>query len=220
MQAQWTQDRDAICRAVARDLVALCASGTQGDSDGSHLILPVIRAGRPRVSEQESRVLFFRALEKHGWYYSVETPTLQTYVQSGERPLSARLNLTVYSARNPLARLVNIELRAHNPHEESLRKDLEKLVREEIYGLWFHTVLNTNRGTLPSLFGKFRRALDRLDAHVGGKPRQIDFAICCLTDRRLVQATLPLGEGRPWAEAVGRLFSSPQSEGWSHLPVA
>ena len=47
------------------------------------LIFADNRAGTRRVSEQEARVLMCVLLEEAGWYYSVETPTAETYQQSG-----------------------------------------------------------------------------------------------------------------------------------------
>lgn len=46
------------------------------------------------------------------------------------------MTLMLQSGRSP----VNVELKAHYCGIESIRKDLEKLIREDTTGVWFHTL--------------------------------------------------------------------------------
>jgi hypothetical protein len=83
------------------------------------------------------------------YFFSVETPTVETYQQKGKTPMSARVDLTLFdSERKPVA---NIELKAHNCRVEDIRKDLEKLLRERTAGMWFYTLYRANGKTLVTL---------------------------------------------------------------------
>ncbi len=172
------------------------------------LIFPKYRDGRVRISEQESKTLFTNTLEESHWFYSVETPTAQTYVQSGTTPLSARTDISLYDNANLSSKLVNIELKAHNPHKESFRKDLEKLVREEIHGLWFHTIENCNKRTLPSIFNKITKAFVDIKPYLKGKHRIILFAFCVLDSKETIFKMIAINDfvDKNWAE-IQRVFT-------------
>ncbi len=91
-------DVRAMAKSVAESLWAIyhCRA------DAPLLILPKKRNRAIRVSEQESKILLSHWLEREGVPYSVETPTVDTYQQKGQSPLSARIDVTVY--RQPEAR--------------------------------------------------------------------------------------------------------------------
>ena len=61
-------------------------------------------------------------------------------------------------------RRLGVEFKAHNPAIALIRKDLEKLLREDCDGLWFHVLQDADSGTLGSLLGKFAEALETLRA--------------------------------------------------------
>ena len=126
-------DTAGVSEDIARQLGAMWADD-RGVRPG--LIFPLTRPSQNlatrdnrRVSEQESRVLLTQWFERHGFYYSIETPTKGIYQQSGTRWLSARTDITVYgsSVPDPSNRVLNIELKAGQPPWESFRKDFEKL---------------------------------------------------------------------------------------------
>ncbi len=177
-----------------------------------HLIFPEYRDKRIRVSEQESKIIFTKVLDQSHWFYSVETPTVQTYVQSGATPLSARTDISLYETSSPSSKLVNIELKAHNTTKENLRKDLEKLLREEIDGLWFHTLENCNSATLPRICKKFMDAFYDLRQYFGGKPRIILVVFCVLETKELINKLIHItgSEKEVW-ETIQKIFSE-QSE--------
>jgi hypothetical protein len=52
-----------------------------------------------------------------------------------------------------------IEFRAHNAPVAAIRRDLEKLLREDCDGLWFHVLEKADSGTLPALIAKFAQAI-------------------------------------------------------------
>jgi hypothetical protein len=129
------------------------------------LILPEKRNKDIRISEQESRILYCGLLNTLNYYYSIETPTEQEYMQLGTKPISASSDLSLYRHDGgALRKVMNVEFKAHNPSFEHIRKDIEKLVREGIPGNWFHTLKSIDNRTLPVLFekmsGSFKKSTD------------------------------------------------------------
>lgn len=162
-----------ISREVA---VQLCDLGTEhafvlGENKPC-LVFPASRqknqgrASSIRVSEAEARLLFSLSLSKRSMPFAIEAPTSQRYSFKGSTAMSARTDLLVYvpatDTPGGLHRDLCVEFKAHNAPPESVRKDLEKLLREGHDGLWFHVLRNIDSGTLGSLFGKFRRALKKM----------------------------------------------------------
>ena len=114
-----------------------------------------------RVSEQESKVIAGIWLRRHHKPFSIETPTNEPYSFRGARGQSALTDVTVYE-RDGVTRLLNIELKAHQPEEESFRKDLEKLLREEVEGMWFHTLETADDSSWRALKRKLRNSYTAL----------------------------------------------------------
>ncbi len=106
-----------------------------------------------RVSEQESKVVAGIWLRHHHKPFSVETPTTEAYSQKGETDQSALTDITVYKD-DGVSRLLNIELKALQPGEEAFRKDLEKLLREKVEGMWFHTLESADMSSWKAIGGK------------------------------------------------------------------
>jgi hypothetical protein len=107
---------------------------------GSRLVFPRYATGRIRVSEQEARFLFAKALENSSLRYSVETPTIELYQQRGLEPSRASLDLTVRDEYGQP--LVNCEFKSggtslKRKDSMAISKDLEKLVQDPGNGLWF-----------------------------------------------------------------------------------
>ena len=133
-------------------------------------------------------------LEEAGWYYSVETPTAETYQQSGTYALSARADLTVHGSRRSGDRILNVEFKAGHPPVEVFRKDLEKLTREGIPGLWFHTLEKATPRTLRPSRGISATPGRLLLEHGSIATHDIHFAICVLDPAILFSTRLTLGE--------------------------
>ena len=151
------------------------------------LVFPRTRNGLIRVSEQEARFLLCQVLDSsRRWFYSVETPTRETFKEKGVTYLSARSDVTLYDGPLPSdqSKKVNIELKANNPPVEHFRKDFEKIAREGLDGVWFHLLKNTDSGTFPSVFGKIHESFQLLRQYLGGKQRFILFAFCVLEGQR------------------------------------
>lgn len=124
--------------------------------NGSRILFPrynKFRSSNPnglRLSEQELRFIFVEQFNKYldeynnkpdikrlHWFYSVETPTRNTYKDfsgtakpkiGGEDDRSAMLDLVIHDEY--FKRIALIEFKAHNPKETCFTKDFLKL-REE-----------------------------------------------------------------------------------------
>ena len=94
--------------------------------------------GKVRVSEQELRFMFVEELNKYcdenpDWkvFYSVETPTSNSYRLTGEGFQSGCIDLCIHG--KDLERIALIEFKALNPSEHDHAKDSFKL-KHEIQG--------------------------------------------------------------------------------------
>ncbi len=193
----------------------------RAEASGPRLIFPKRRGGLIRVSEQEAKVLFCQLLDRSQWFYSVETPTAQTYKQKGKKFTSGRSDISLYATNNPGDKRANIELKAHgNPNVENFRKDFEKILREDIHALWFHTLENTNGGTFKSVFRKMLAAFAKLENEIDGRKHTLVFAFCVLSRSELWLTSVTL-DGTP-LEQLQRLratlnhthLTTPPGGGW------
>lgn len=145
------------------------------------LIFPKKRNEKIRISEQESRVLFCGLLNNSNYCYSIETPTEELYKQKGKTHRSASSDLSLYTQTNKeFKKVLNVELKAHNPRIENIRKDIEKLMREGIPGNWFHTLKNIDSGSLLKIFNKIADSIKNCKKNDDEKTLSIIFAFCVL----------------------------------------
>ena len=145
------------------------------------LIFPKNRDEEIRISEQESRVLFCGILNNLNYFYSIETPTEELYTQKGDTPKSALSDLSLYIQSNEkFIKVLNVELKALNPDAEAFRKDIEKLMRENVPGNWFHTLKNIDSGTLPNIFKKIANSIKDCKKNCDCKNFSIIFSFCGL----------------------------------------
>ena len=115
-------------------------NGIKGKGSGSRIIFPMKRGTETRISEQELRFIFVEQLNKEiegMWdiYYSVETPTMDTYYFKGDNPgrkddgQSANFDLVIHDSN--FKRIALIEFKANNPVEHEYKKDFSKLNNEK-----------------------------------------------------------------------------------------
>lgn len=167
---------ESVIGRVADELISTYLQSRAAKEYG--LVFPRRRDGSLRISEQETRLLFVEHVRADKEFcYSVETPTTQTYRQKGMSDRSARVDLTLGQARQAL---VNVEFKAKDCGIENIRKDLEKLIREDITGVWFHTIENGNRAQMESLLRDFRTAFGQVSAYVERSSRSYLISICSL----------------------------------------
>jgi hypothetical protein len=126
---------------------------------------PKYKNGEIRISEQELR---FVITNLHGQfshpnlYYSIETPTENDYSfdKNAKGKRSAASDLSFYHNDE---KVLNIEFKAHNPEQNAIDKDIEKLASESCNGAWIHIFKNEDRGTVKTLFEKFEKAFHKLN---------------------------------------------------------
>lgn len=118
------------------------------------LIIPKKADNNIRISEQELRFALIACLEIYDFLYlnkySVETPTQYRYSFSGNGSRSAASDISIYSDSGD--KVCNIELKAHNPQLKTIEKDVEKICRENVIGVWGHLFENQDSGTVKTLF--------------------------------------------------------------------
>lgn len=187
-------------RQMCQDVSAQLWAVYHDRPDAPRLILPLKRDGIRRVSEQESKILITQWLEDHGQNYSIETPTGGMYQQSGQAEMSARIDVTAYGSRDARDRVMNMELKAGTATLEAFRKDFEKLLREQVPGLWFHTLECANDAAWVVLEQKMAEALFRLSLHADAANHRIAFAFCVLNPPSLVEFELDFAV--PWRDQL------------------
>ena len=118
------------------------------------LVFPRYRNGEIRASEQEARFVFIEVMcRETAFRYSVETPTSNLYKFTGRTKESARTDMTLFDAQG--SPICNIEFKSKGisldaKEKSKIGKDLQKLIREPLQGLWFHLLESANEGfTLP-----------------------------------------------------------------------
>jgi len=135
------------------------------------MLLPSQIDGDVRVGEYEPMILYCGLLNGLNYYYLIENPS--------EPSASSDLNL--YEVRNgSFQKVAGVEFKAHNPAEGMIRQDIQKLVRDEITGNWFHILEDINSDTLKDIFVKLTGSLRALSASLTDDPISILFCFCVL----------------------------------------
>lgn len=119
--------------------------GGQCTNNASRLVFPDYSSGQKRVSEQELRFAFVEQLQsflkKYKYYYSVETPTTDSYTFSQNRKnvpcksgegQSANFDLTIKDEKG--INIAIIEFKANSVSQHQYAKDLIKLWNEKEKG--------------------------------------------------------------------------------------
>lgn len=136
-------------------------------------------------------LLLHRLLSSPHYRVAVEKPTSRDYGFSGTGRRSAQTDVALYERGHDTQAL--IEFKADN-RDTGICKDLEKLIREEQLGAWFHTLASADGGTLPSLAHKFTRSFAELRHFLDdARPHDCLFAFCIVRNKVLLSRWLPLG---------------------------
>ncbi|PKP58241.1 hypothetical protein CVT91_08920 [Candidatus Atribacteria bacterium HGW-Atribacteria-1] len=122
------KDLIEVNRRLSRDLWNASCFNDKPSGLSPRLIFPVKRINNKiRISEQEAKILYCTILNEINYFYSIETPTNKAYQQTGNTPLSALSDLSIYRyINNGFEKLANVELKAHNPATKNISKDIEK----------------------------------------------------------------------------------------------
>jgi hypothetical protein len=101
-----------------------------------------------RISEQEAKILFCQNLLENKINFSIETPTIQKYQQTGKIWLSGNIDVCIYEITNNCYFRKNcIEFKAHNV-SKNYKSDIEKLFFEKGENYFIHVLPGINNGTL------------------------------------------------------------------------
>lgn len=211
----------SLCRRTDRLLWEAYerSEGESAKTDRCRLLFPRYRKkeectkGKLRVSEQGARFAFVEALCTGGQFlYSVETPTDKLYQFTGEtKKISAQTDLTVYDKDK--SRLCNVEfkkggwsMKGREPDgsgESSksnvfpIHKDVLKLMREPVWGLWFHLLESTDNSTVTDFLGVIREGIGEVrdgkyKRDIGTKGLTIH--VCVLKHGFSLQKDVPLDD--------------------------
>ncbi|MCI5150173.1 MAG: hypothetical protein D3916_12435 [Candidatus Electrothrix sp. MAN1_4] len=208
------QEISAACRRADTLLWAAFMRSQQDDVSGSptgKLVFPKYRDGSLRVSEQEARFAFVEALCSGPLLYSVEAPTSKGYQFTGDSECSAQTDLAILDAT--MAHICNVEFKAkgvsstakeHSP----ISKDVQKLLREPLWGLWFHLLEGVDSSTI----NKFLIVITKEIEHVRSKFADIEapgltIHICVLRHGFSVQRDVVFAGGEmPDAEELRQML--------------
>ena len=152
-----------------------------------------------RVSEQEARFAFAEALCRGARFsYSVETPTDKLYQFSGENKESAQTDLTAYDLETK-GRLCNVEFKAGGirpsaKNKDPIYKDVQKLLREPVWGLWFHLLESTDNSTIRDFLGVIGEGVGKVQSEFGNEIDTPGFTlhVCVLKHGFSLQKSVPL----------------------------
>ena len=151
-----------------RELSKIGREGKVRQGAESRLIFPKYSTGEKRISEQELRFLLARELEKQKRVcYSIETPTKDKHSFSGNKDISARIDLCLHDFEGERIHLIELK---HN--NIGVKNDFLKLLcePETAQNYFVHIVNNSdNKRTVSSIKGKYQEALD----YVLGKGKKI-----------------------------------------------
>jgi hypothetical protein len=99
-----------------------------------------------------------------------------------ETSASSDLNLFNFQG-DAFHKVAGVEFKAHNPGEEIIRQDINKLLEEKVTGNWFHILEDIDSETLTSLFTKFTSSLRSCTENLNDDPISILFCFCVLEKR-------------------------------------
>ena len=153
-----------------------------------------------RVSEQEARFAFVESLCQENLRYSVEVPTTKRYRFEGEsgNEQSAQTDLQVRDwIKNGIC---NVEFKAKGITPKAscdtikpIYKDVEKLMREPVWGLWFHLLEPVNRSTIPNLLCVIAEQIAKVkEVYTDIDAPGLTIHICVLKGKFSLQKDVPL----------------------------
>ena len=175
-------------------------TGESRASGHGRLVFPEYRGGSLRVSEQEARFAFVEALSKGLLMYAVEAPTSKLYQFTGKTALSAQTDSAVYDATG--VRICNVEFKAKGVRPSAKKhfpiyKDLQKLLREPQWGLWFHLLEGVNNSTINDFLSVMAEQIEKVRGEFGEDIESpgMTIHVCVLHQGFSVQRDLALVEG-------------------------
>lgn len=144
----------------------------QADAAWPRVMFPM-KGQQRRVSEQEARFAFVTALladHESSWAFAPEVPTKLSYRfahrATGLTAQRALTDLALYRPGSDAPALA-VEFKSggrsgKSEKDESIKKDIAKLLAEEPDALWFHVVRSANNATLQGLLRTLDAAISQL----------------------------------------------------------
>jgi len=204
MDGEFRNAIDALLKEVDHLLWESYAASLSGSFTGlrTRLIFPTDINDKGervvRVSEQEARFTFVAQLEKSIFLYSPEKPTSFKYTQKGRGQRSAETDVGVYSPDGKP--ILNCEFKAKGITRlainlEKIRKDIEKLLKETVDGVWFHTLESVKCRTMTELCSLFSAQIFEVHSKLKNRGdtvqrKTLTFHICALKHQFAIQKTL------------------------------
>lgn len=159
------------------------------------LLLPLYRAGAVRVSEQEARSIAQRLISVGSYWYTIETPTRDTFNftgQAGSAGRSAQHDLSLYAEARPQDVVAHMEFKqGHRSGDDGIQliaKDLAKLLASGEHSLWFHSFPKPTRVEFSALRENFLGALERVlpaGKALARPETKVILAFCAVVDPEL-----------------------------------
>jgi hypothetical protein len=194
---------DIIVKQVAEKLVQ-CYNGQ------TNLKFPKYRNSEDRISEQESKYFFALVFDQQTkpFSFAVEVPTSSphNFQPGGGKSGKSRSGLhdmAIYKDDSSFDWV--IELKSKQPDPKDIKKDFEKMISSDCNCLWFHTLKNSDSGTLSALLDKVNNNLSSLNNLLNNTTLSIEdkqkikskiyiwkFAIVILEKKELYTYTLKL----------------------------
>ena len=169
------------------------------------LVFPLYRDKGLRVSEQEARFAFVESLlRQKSLRYSIEAPTSETYSFSGGGERSAQTDLKVHDTRGTVICNVEFKAKGVRPPKQgfsgetskkisSIQKDVQKLLCEREWGLWFHLLESVNSSTIEGLLEVMAQQITEVQCKCKGIATQgLTVHVCVLKHGFSLQKDVPL----------------------------
>lgn len=195
-------DISDVCECADRLLWDAYARGGASQLVGigmGRLVFPLYRDKGLRVSEQEARFAFVESLlRQKSLRYSIEAPTFKLYSFRGKGERSAQTDLQVHSLDQ--IGVCNVEFKeggispSNKSKISSIYKDLQKLMREPVWGLWFHLLESTDNSTINKFLEVMRQQIEKVRQCFGGDAEALGLTIhvCVLRHGFSLQKDVPL----------------------------
>lgn len=96
--------------------------------------------------------------------FGLEVPTKEDYSFTGKKSRSALTDLSIFGEEK-----INIEFKEGQPKQDQVDTDIEKLIREQNPGIWFHIFQTRNSnsehsgGTLKTLINKLNKSISKFE---------------------------------------------------------
>lgn len=176
-----------INKLAAEELINAYTTGTPSKTK---LLIPLLRSGLKRVSEQELRFAFAAFIDKQDeYFYGVEVPTNEIFRFTGIGSRSASTDLAIFKPANSSEPIIRVECKSKQPKQKSIDKDIEKLMIEPCSGAYCHIFESENSGTLFELFKKLHDGILTVKSLSSSTTRSIKplyFSFLILNSRKLI----------------------------------